>query len=98
MGERNVAKRIDAVLCGSSSMSHLSRNAGVAPPRPWHPQGAWPHPALRGRFFWRAPAHRVGAGVERCGGGGGGGRPPPPPPTPPPPRARGGARGGRGRG
>ncbi len=25
--------------------------------------------ALRGRFFWRAPANRVGAGVERCGGG-----------------------------
>src|SRR6266566_6862167 len=26
-------------------------------------------PAFRGRFFWRAPANRVGAGVERYGGG-----------------------------
>ena len=31
--------------------------------------GAGASSALRGRFFWRAPAHRVGAGVERCGGG-----------------------------
>ena len=26
-------------------------------------------PTLRGRVFWRAAAHRVGAGAVRCGGG-----------------------------